>query len=129
MVLLKTYQGACHCGACRFEVDMALDHVRSCNCSVCVRRGALIHRVPFGALRMLTPLKELTQYRWLTRTGCDYFCASCGILPFRTPGAPTESERAQGVVPFDGWAINVRCLEGVNLADIPVRHINGRDLI
>ena len=119
---MKTYQGAC-----RFEIDTDLDHVR-CNCSVCRRRGALIHRVPESALRMLTPLEDLTVYEWHTRTARDYFCPTCGIMPFRIPSAPTAQETAEGKLPFTGWAINARCLEGVDLASVPVRLVNGADL-
>lgn len=125
---MKTYQGSCHCGACRFEVDLNLDHVRSCNCSVCARRGALIHRVPRNALRMLTPLETLSVYEWGTRTAKDYFCPSCGVLPFRIPSDPTEDEIAQGKLPFEGWAVNVRCLEVVDLANVPVVLIDGASL-
>lgn len=80
--MVKTYQGFCHCGRTRFEIDLELDHVRVCDCSICKRRGALIHRVPEKALRMLTPLSALTVYQWHTRTAKDCFCATCGILPF-----------------------------------------------
>lgn len=125
---MTTYQGACHCGACRFEVDTDLDHVRSCNCSVCRRRGALIHRVPASALRLLTPLEDLTVYQWHSRTARDYFCPTCGIMPFRIPSAPTAQETAEGKLPFTGWAINARCLEGVDLASVPVQLVNGADL-
>lgn len=125
---MKTYQGSCHCGACRFEVDMDLDHVRSCNCSVCRRRGALIHRVPAEALRLLTPLTDLTVYAWHTGTAKDYFCPKCGILPFRIPRKLTSEELAHGALAFHGWAVNVRCLDGVDFDSIPVSNITGADL-
>ncbi|SAI70388.1 Uncharacterized conserved protein [Bordetella ansorpii] len=125
---MPVYQGSCHCGACRFEVELEPDHVRCCNCSVCRRRGALIHRVPASALRLLTPLADLKVYEWGSRTGRDYFCGVCGILPFRKPSAPTPAERAAGMTPFEGWAINVRCLEGIDLAAIPVKRVDGAAL-
>ena len=124
----KTYKGSCHCGLCRFEVDLELDHVRSCNCSICVRRGALIHRVPPQALRMVTPLEHLTLYQWHSRTGKDYFCPTCGVMPFRVPSAPTPEEVARGKTPFEGWAVNVRCLENVDLQGVPVVLIDGASL-
>ena len=37
-----TYQGSCHCGRVRFEIDAVLTHVRVCDCSMCRHRGALI---------------------------------------------------------------------------------------
>ncbi|WP_197283441.1 GFA family protein [Achromobacter piechaudii] len=107
---------------------MDLDHVRSCNCSICQRRGALIHRVPADALRLVTPLEDLSVYQWGTQTARDYFCPRCGILPFRKPSAPTAEELAQGKQAFTGWAINVRCLEGVDLAGVMVKPVNGAAL-
>ena len=57
--MLKTYQGSCHCGKTKFEVDADLDHVRVCDCSICRRRGALLHRVEAHRLRVLTPDRRL----------------------------------------------------------------------
>lgn len=122
---MKTYRGSCHCGKVRFEIDAAIDHVRVCDCSICRRRGALNHRVPKESLRLLTPWKELVLYQWGSRTARDYFCPVCGILPFRRPSDPTAQELREGVAPFDGWAVNVRCLEDVDLESIPIKRIYG----
>ena len=125
---MKTYRGSCHCGRTRFEVDLDLDHVRSCDCSICRKRGALIHRVDADRLRLLTPIEELTLYQWHTRTAEDYFCPVCGILPFRRPRHRTSQEMATGAPEFSGWSINVRCLEGVDLDTIPVKRVYGSKL-
>jgi hypothetical protein len=122
---MAMYRGSCHCGKVRFEVEAEIDHVRSCDCSICARRGALGFRVPKENLRLLTPWKELTLYQWATRTAKDYFCPTCGILPFRRPSDPTPQELREGVQPFDGWTVNVRCLEGVDLDALPIRRIQG----
>jgi hypothetical protein len=115
---MHTYQGSCHCGRVRFEVDALLDHVRVCDCSICRKRGALIHRVSDDQLRMLTPLEDMTLYSWNTHTARDYFCPGCGILPFRRP------RTAEAAV----WGINVRCLEGVDLDAIPIKRVFGSRL-
>ena len=125
---MKTYRGSCHCGRVRFEVDCELDHVRSCDCSICRKRGALIHRVDAERFRLLTPIEDLTLYQWHTRTAEDYFCPTCGILPFRRPRHRTPEETAEGRPEFSGWSINVRCLEGVDLDGIPVKHVHGSRL-
>jgi hypothetical protein len=122
---MSKYLGSCHCGRVRFEVEATLDHVRSCDCSICRRRGALNHRVPKENLTLLTPWEDLALYQWGSMTAKDFFCPTCGILPFRRPGDPTPAELAEGAKPFDGWAINVRCLEGVDVASIPIRKIYG----
>lgn len=122
---MRTYSGSCHCGRVRFEVDADIDHVRSCDCSVCSKRGALNFRVAADALRLLTRWQCLSLYQWGTRTAKDYFCSCCGVLPFRRPSDPTPEELRDGVEPFDGWAVNVRCLDGVDLSRLPVKQIRG----
>ncbi|XDF37545.1 GFA family protein [Paracidovorax avenae] len=77
---------------------------------------------------MLTPQEDLRVYEWHTGTAKDYFCPTCGIMPFRKPRAATAQELAQGMRPFVGWAINARCLEGVDLSCIPVRQVDGAAL-
>jgi hypothetical protein len=113
----KTYRGSCHCGKIRFEIDTDLDHVRVCDCSMCRRRGALLHRVDEGSFRLLSPLSDLALYQWHTKTAKDYFCPTCGIQPFRRPRTAP-----------DQWSINVRCLEGVDLDALPVRLTHGSRL-
>jgi len=113
----QTYQGSCHCGDVTFEVDMDLDHVRVCDCSLCRKRGALNHRVAEGDLRVLSDLDAMTLYRWNTMTARDYFCPRCGILPFRRPRTAPHL-----------WTVNVRCLDGVDLDVIPVRRVEGSTL-
>jgi hypothetical protein len=125
---MTNYQGSCHCGAVHFEVEAEIDHVRECDCSICRRRGSLNFRVSREALRVLTGTDELSIYRWGSMTGEDYFCRTCGILPFRKPGALTANERADGRVEFDGWAVNVRCLQGVDFDNLPRLRIEGSKL-
>jgi hypothetical protein len=114
---MKTYQGSCHCGKIKFEVDMELDHVRVCDCSICKKRGALNHRVSEIQLRILTSLDDMCLYEWHTKVAKDYFCPSCGILPFRRPSDAPEV-----------WAVNVRCLQGVDLESIPIKKVFGSRL-
>jgi hypothetical protein len=124
----RRYSGSCHCGRVLFELTAEIDHVRVCDCSICRQRGALIFRVDEADLRLLTPLAELTLYQWGSFTAKDYFCPTCGILPFRRPSRPTKGELARGVRPFNGWAVNVRCLEGVDVDALPRRVIYGSQL-
>ncbi|WP_415402773.1 GFA family protein [Tateyamaria sp. SN3-11] len=126
---MTRYSGRCHCGFVRFVVEAEIDHKRICNCSICHKRGALIFRVPDEALVLHTPLSQMTLYQWGSHTARDYFCPRCGILPFRRPSAPTRAERAKGVPEFDGWAINLRCLDDFDVSGLPTHHIPGRDIV
>jgi hypothetical protein len=113
----QTYEGSCHCGRVRFQVDADLDHVRVCDCSICRRRGALNHRVDAEDFRLLTPLDDLRLYMFNTHVAKDYFCPTCGILPFRRPRTAP-----------DKWTINVRCLEDVDVDSIPIKRVYGSQL-
>jgi hypothetical protein len=113
------HTGSCHCGAVRFRFEADIDHARECDCSDCAKRGLLTFRVAAEALEILTPLEEMSVYRWGTKTAADYFCRTCGILPFRKPSRPTPEERESGVDPFDGWAINLRYVDGLDLDRLP----------
>jgi hypothetical protein len=123
-----TYQGSCHCGAVRFEVDANIDHVRVCDCSICAKRGALNFRVLPADFRLLTPLADLACYQWGTFTAKDYFCPRCGILPFRRPREPTADEKARGMTVTETWAVNVRCLAGIDTTTLPIVHVQGSRL-
>lgn len=125
--MTKTYLGSCHCGKVKFELTADIDHVRVCDCSICRKRGALIHRVPEESVKLLTPLEDLTLYEWGSFTGKDYFCPVCGILPFRRPSYPTQKEMDGGIEPFYGWAVNTRCLEDFDIVDAPVKLIYRKD--
>jgi len=119
----QTYEGACHCGRARFEVTADIDHVRVCDCSICRARGALNFRVPEEAVKMLTPLSDMSLYEWGSFTAKDYFCPVCGILPFRRTSMPTQAEVDAGSVPFSGWVVNTRCLKGFDIFEAPQKRI------
>ncbi len=130
ITMLQTYQGSCHCGRFRFEVTVNIDHLRVCDCSICRKRGALNFRAPKDAVSFVTPLTELSLYRWGTRTAEDYFCPVCGILPLRRPRRRHESEAGGGAeaVPFHGWAVNIRCLDSFDLESVPKKAVFGSRL-
>ena len=126
---MKTiHNGSCHCGNVRFEIDVKIDHVRMCDCSICSKRGALIFRVPKTNFRLLTPIENLSIYQWGTHTGKDYFCPKCGILTFRKPSNLTEEEISKGMKPFDGWAVNTRCITDFDTNNLPIIPIKGSSI-
>lgn len=114
---MPTYSGSCHCGAVRFEVNAEIEHVRVCDCSICRRRGALLFRVTDEQLNILTPLEDMALYQFHTRTAKDYFCKTCGILPFRRPRTAPNL-----------WSVNARCLEGIDLDALRVERQQGSKL-
>ena len=45
-----THRGSCHCGAVRFTVDAKITELTTCDCSLCVKRNAVMAKVPQDAL-------------------------------------------------------------------------------
>lgn len=126
--MMKTYTGSCHCGKIQFEIDADINHVRVCDCSVCRKRGALNFRIEDSAFRLHGSLHDLSLYQWGTKTAEDYFCPVCGILPFRRPRKDDPDTLPEGVEPFDGWTVNIRCLEGIELDALPLKRVSGSQL-
>ena len=115
---MQTYRGQCHCGAVGFEIDTDLDWVAICNCSICRRKNAPMHRVTADRFRLVRGEGALTLYRFATGTARHYFCKHCGIYPFHRPRiAPDEV------------TVNVYCLDGVEretIAGLRVVEVDGK---
>jgi len=113
----KTYQGGCHCGRVRYEAQADLAQVIDCNCSICVKRGALWAFVKAPQFKLLQGEDALTDYQFGQKKIHHLFCRSCGIGSF-----------SRGVAP-DGeamFAINVNCLDGVDAAKLKLTPFDGR---
>ena len=119
MAEARTYAGGCHCGAVRFQVSAAVDAVVSCNCSICSRTGALLAFAPADAFRLDRGEDVLTDYQFGKKRIHHLFCSRCGVRSFSRGSAPDGRQMV---------AINVRCLEGVDVASIPVRAFDGKSL-
>jgi hypothetical protein len=112
------YQGSCHCGQIAFEVEGEIPEVTACNCSMCLRKGALLWFVPRQAMTLLTPAEKMSTYMFNKHVIKHHFCPSCGMHPFGEGVSASGQETA---------AINVRCLADVDLSELKVQHFNGRD--
>ena len=113
---MKTYEGGCHCGRVRFRVTADLTRVTECNCSICTKKGFLHLIVAPEAFELLSGKEALTTYRFNTGTAQHTFCATCGIHPFYVPRSDP-----------DKIDVNVRCLDGVDLAAIKTHLFDGRN--
>jgi len=112
------YKGGCHCGHIAFEAEGDLRGVMDCNCSICSKRGALWWFLPRAQIKFTTPEANLSTYQFGKRRISHHFCAICGCAPL---GAMLH----EGV---EKAAINVRCLEDVDLSKLSVKHFDGRSL-
>lgn len=110
------YKGSCHCGEIRFEVEGALEQVIECNCSHCSRKGYLLWFVGRDAVKVEAQPAELPTYLFNKHAIRHHFCPQCGCAPFafgENQGKATA-------------AINIRCLEDVDLATVKRVPVDGR---
>ena len=111
------YTGSCHCGKVAYEVEGDIDQAMACNCSICRRKGSLLWFVPMQQFTLKTPDGNAATYLFNKHKIQHRFCPVCGIHPYAEAvnpktGAPTA-------------AINIRCLDGVDLDQVKVVHFDG----
>lgn len=101
---MTRYHGSCHCGRVRFEIDAVIDKLTRCNCSICLKKGILHHRVPPERFRLVAGGESLGTYQFGTMVAKHNFCTVCGIHTFTRPRAAPEL-----------YTVNVRCLDDYDL--------------
>lgn len=113
------YSGSCHCGRVAFDVeaDAAITRAMSCNCSICSRRGHLLAFFPAAKVDLRTPEDALSTYTFNKHVIRHQFCPVCGVGPFGR-GADRDGNPV--------FAINVRCLEGIDLDALEIDKVDGR---
>ena len=116
MFPMKTYTGGCHCGAVRYEVDTDLSGTLACNCSHCAKKGFILQFVDVENFRLLQGEDMLTSYRFNKKSIDHLFCKICGVQSF-----------SRGVT-FPKVAINVRCLDDVDIDSLSPRKFDGKDV-
>jgi hypothetical protein len=111
------YKGSCHCGKVAFEVEGEINGALACNCSICSRKGSLLWFVPREKLK--SPEEAASTYTFNKHVIKHRFCPTCGIHPYGEGVDPKGNPMA---------AINLRCLEDIDLAAIPVQNFDGRSM-
>ncbi len=95
------YEGGCHCGAVRFEVEVPGQvELERCNCSICALSGYLHLIVPKASFKLLSGESALQTYTFNSGIAQHKFCRTCGIKPFYIPRSNP-----------DGVDVNVNCLD------------------
>lgn len=79
------YEGGCHCGAVRYDVDLDLDKgsIR-CNCSLCSKSRAWLAFTPGDKFDLKSGEGDLLRYRWTPPGKSEpnltyYICSTCGV--------------------------------------------------
>lgn len=107
---IRTYEGSCHCGGVRFEIESDFPELTTCDCSICRRKNALMVKVHESKFRLLAGEELLTTYQFHTLTASHYFCRICGIYPFHRKRVSPNY-----------FGINVFCLAGFDPEGIALR--------
>ena len=113
----KTYEGSCHCGKVRYTATFEMGKVISCNCSMCGRMGSLLTFVPAEKFELLSGEDSLQDYRFNKEQIAHLFCKTCGVRSFGRGSTPDGKAM---------YAVNVRCLEGVDPLKLDIQHVDGR---
>ncbi|WP_188581466.1 GFA family protein [Azorhizobium oxalatiphilum] len=111
------YTGSCQCGAVAFEADLDLDRTVTCNCSRCRKLGSILAFTPESSFSLNEGGETaLNEYRFNTHKITHLFCATCGIEPMARATAPDGTPTV---------AVNVRCLDGVDLKSLTPHEHDG----
>ncbi len=112
--MVSKHVGSCHCGGIRFTLDCDISELTTCDCSLCVKRNAVMAKVPETALHLDKGEELLATYQWNSMRAVHHFCRRCGIYVFhRKRAAP------------DHFGVNIFCIDGFELASLPVRATEG----
>ena len=112
-----THAGGCHCGAVRFEAAADLGQVIACNCSICMKRGALWTLLPAAQFKLLRGDAALEDYQFGPKRLHHLFCPTCGVGSF---------SRGQSPKGEDTVAVNVRCLDDINVTKLTPMPYDGK---
>ncbi len=113
------YTGGCHCGKVRYEVEITLDNAIECNCSICSKKGWTLAFTPKENFKLIQGKENLTDYQFNKHLIHHYFCKTCGISSFAIGKGNDGTEMS---------AINIRCLDHIELEKIPITKVDGKNL-
>ena len=115
--MVKTYSGGCQCGQVRYEVSIDIGEVISCNCSRCKKLGWLLTFVSAGSFTLKSGEQGISDFQFNKHVIHHLFCSTCGIQSFARGKGPDGSDMV---------AVNVRCLDDVDVAALKVKEVDGR---
>ena len=110
------YSGGCHCGAVRYSVEADLDRTMKCNCSRCRGLGGPLTFTGEDKFSLESGEDNLTDYLFNKHAIHHLFCKTCGIESFARGTTPKGEPM---------MAINVCCLDGVDLETLRPQKIDG----
>lgn len=110
-------EGACHCGAVRWQFEAVPESATACNCTVCRRYGVLwAYDYDGEGIRVAGPTKAYVRGKSIE----FHFCPNCGCVAYWRAQRPDESGRRR-------IAVNLRLAEPEAVAAVPIDRFDGLD--
>jgi len=118
----QKHNGSCHCGnvSFSFEHDSEITEGLRCNCSICIRKGAVMSNFVISPDKMQVQVTEkgsLGLYAFGNEVAKHFFCKKCGIYPFHT------TFRMPGY-----YRVNLGCVEGIDSFNVDIEIFDGKSL-
>lgn len=114
---VKRYQGGCHCGAVRYEASLEMTPLLECNCSHCSAKGFILTFTGAAGFDLKQGEDQLTAYQFHKKAITHLFCRVCGVQSFARGKTPDGK---------DMIAVNVRCLDGIDVAALETTPVDGK---
>ncbi|MES1159012.1 MAG: GFA family protein [Terricaulis silvestris] len=112
----QKHTGSCQCGAVAFDVNVDLSSTITCNCSRCRRSGTILAFAPWDHFTLIKGEDATTEFQFNKHLIHHKFCTTCGIQSYAQGVDPKGQKTA---------AVNVRCLDGVDLDALTPHKFNG----
>lgn len=118
-------KGSCHCGKVAYTADITPTEAIACNCSICRRKGSLLHAVPADAFRLERGLSwstigdATTVYKFNKHRIDHHSCTTCGCSVF---------SRGTGRDGTPMVMVNLRCAEDVDLSTLKITAFDGASM-
>jgi len=115
----RSVRGSCHCQAVSYVLADVPSTAIACNCSICRRKGSVLAFFPRAKFTLETPCEALATYTFNKHVIQHHFCRTCGCAPFAEGRTPDGKEMI---------AINLRCIDGFDLASVEITEFDGATL-
>ncbi|MBC3957760.1 GFA family protein [Pseudomonas sp. DOAB1067] len=110
--------GSCHCGNVRVLIPHLPAHAIKCNCSICLRLGAVWAQYEAGAVTFEGHPQNTSSYVWGQKTLRTIRCKNCGCVTHWEAILPE---------PGVGVGVNINNFDRELIGMTPVRHFDGAD--
>ena len=122
---MPAYEASCHCKNVRFRFESEpITKGLRCNCSICVRQGAVKSDRYYKPDELSAIEGELRVYQFGDRSLEHAFCPTCGVWPFSV--VTSLPEGYTGSARVGDRRINLGCVHDLDVFALEIRQVDGR---